>query len=325
MLAYLIRRIGQALLVMGVMATIVFFGLYTVGNPVDLLINPEDDLAAQEAAMARLGLDKPIHVQFGYFLAGLLQGDLGTSFVHNRPALDLILSRLRATLELAFLAMALAVLIGVPLGMYAGLRPNAPASKAIMAASVVGFSTPNFWQGLMLIMLFAVFWGVLPAGGRGDTVDVLGIPLSFLTLDGLSHLILPALNLAIYKMSLVIRLARAGTAEVALQDYVKYARARGLSPVRVVGVHVLKNILIPVVTVLGLETGNVIAFAVVTETVFAWPGIGKLLIDSIGLLDRPVVVAYLMLTVFLFVMINLLVDIAYSALDPRVRIRGGGK
>jgi len=325
MLAYLIRRIGQALLVMGVMATIVFFGLYTVGNPVDLLINPEDDLAAQEAAMARLGLDKPIHVQFGYFLAGLLQGDLGTSFVHNRPALDLILSRLPATLELAFLAMALAVLIGVPLGMYAGLRPNAPASKVIMAASVVGFSTPNFWQGLMLIMLFAVFWGVLPAGGRGDTVDVLGIPLSFLTLDGLSHLILPALNLAIYKMSLVIRLARAGTAEVALQDYVKYARARGLSPVRVVGVHVLKNILIPVVTVLGLETGNVIAFAVVTETVFAWPGIGKLLIDSIGLLDRPVVVAYLMLTVFLFVMINLLVDIAYSALDPRVRIRGGGK
>ncbi len=325
MLAYLIRRIGQALLVMGVMATIVFFGLYTVGNPVDLLINPEDDLAAQEAAMARLGLDKPIHVQFGYFLAGLVQGDLGTSFVHNRPAIDLILSRLPATLELAFLAMALAVLIGVPLGMYAGLRPNAPASKAIMAASVVGFSTPNFWQGLMLIMLFAVFWGVLPAGGRGDTVDVLGIPLSFLTLDGLSHLILPALNLAIYKMSLVIRLARAGTAEVALQDYVKYARARGLSPVRVVGVHVLKNILIPVVTVLGLETGNVIAFAVVTETVFAWPGIGKLLIDSIGLLDRPVVVAYLMLTVFLFVMINLLVDIAYSALDPRVRIRGGGK
>ena len=325
MLAYLIRRIGQALLVMGVMATIVFFGLYTVGNPVDLLINPEDDLAAQEAAMARLGLDKPIHVQFGYFLAGLVQGDLGTSFVHNRPAIDLILSRLPATLELAFLAMALAVLIGVPLGMYAGLRPNAPASKAIMAASVVGFSTPNFWQGLMLIMLFAVFWGVLPAGGRGDTVDVLGIPLSFLTLDGLSHLILPALNLAIYKMSLVIRLARAGTAEVALQDYVKYARARGLSPVRVVGVHVLKNILIPVVTVLGLETGNVIAFAVVTETVFAWPGIGKLLIDSIGLLDRPVVVAYLMLTVFLFVMINLVVDIAYSALDPRVRIRGGGK
>ncbi len=322
MLAYLIRRLSQALLVMAVMATIVFFGLYAVGNPVDLLINPEADLAEQEATIRRLGLDKPVHVQFGYFLGGLVQGDLGTSFVHNRPALELILSRLPATLELAFLGILIAIVLGIPLGMIAGLRPDAPSSKLIMAGSVIGFSTPNFWQGLMLIMLFAVFLGWLPAGGRGDTVDVLGIPVSFLTWDGLSHLILPAVNVAIFKMSLVIRLTRAGTSEVALQDYVKYARARGLSPTRVVGVHILKNILIPVVTVLGLETGNVIAFAVVTETVFAWPGIGKLLIDSIGLLDRPVVVAYLMLTVFLFVMINLVVDIAYSILDPRVRIRG---
>lgn len=308
---------------MAVMATIVFFGLYAVGNPVDLLINPEADLAEQEATIRRLGLDKPVHVQFGYFIAGLFQGDLGTSFVHNRPALELILSRLPATLELAFLGILIAVVLGIPLGMIAGLRPDAPSSKLIMAGSVIGFSTPNFWQGLMLIMLFAVFLGWLPAGGRGDTVDVLGIPVSFLTWDGLSHLILPAINVAIFKMSLVIRLTRAGTSEVALQDYVKYARARGLSPTRVIGVHILKNILIPVVTVLGLETGNVIAFAVVTETVFAWPGIGKLLIDSIGLLDRPVVVAYLMLTVFLFVMINLVVDIAYSILDPRVRIKGG--
>ncbi|HBG99640.1 MAG: ABC transporter permease [Rhodobacteraceae bacterium] len=325
MLAYLIRRLGQAALVMAVMATIVFFGLYTVGNPIDLLINPEDDLAAQEAAMRRLGLDQPIWVQFGHFVGGIFEGDLGTSFVHNRPALELILSRLPATLELVFFAMLLAVLIGVPLGMIAGLRPDAPSSKAIMAASILGFSIPNFWQGLMLIMLFAVYWGILPAGGRGDTVDVLGIPVSFLTWDGLKHLFLPALNLAIFKMSLVIRLARAGTAEVALQDYVKYARARGLSPSRVIGVHVLKNILIPVVTVLGLETGNAIAFAVVTETVFAWPGIGKLLIDSINLLDRPVVVAYLMLTVFMFVMINFLVDIGYSLLDPRVRIQARGR
>ena len=310
---------------MGVMATIVFFGLFAVGNPVDLLINPEDDLAAQEAAMQRLGLDQPIHIQFLKFLGGLAQGDLGTSFVHNRPALELILSRLPATLELATLAICFAVVIGVPLGMLAGLRPHAPSSRLIMAGSIVGFSTPNFWQGLMLIMLFAVFWGVLPAGGRGETVDVLGVPLSFLTLDGLSHMILPAVNLAIFKISLVIRLSRAGTAEVALQGYVKYARARTVAPTRIVGVHVLKNILIPVVTVLGLETGNVIAFAVVTETVFAWPGIGKLLIDSIGLLDRPVVVAYLMLTVFLFLMINFVVDIGYSLLDPRVQLKGGGR
>lgn len=321
MLAYLIRRFSQAFLVMAVMAAIVFFGLFTVGNPVDLLINPEADLAEQEATIKRLGLDRPVHVQFGYFLSGIAQGDLGTSFVHNRPALELILSRLPATLELAFLGILIAIVLGIPLGMIAGLRPNAASSKVIMAGSIVGFSTPNFWQGLMLIMLFAVFLGWLPSGGRGETVDVLGIPVSFLTLDGLSHLILPAVNVAIFKMSLVIRLTRAGTSEVALQDYVKYARARGLSATRVVGVHILKNILIPVVTVLGLETGNVIAFAVITETVFAWPGIGKLLIDSIGLLDRPVVVAYLMLTVFLFVMINLVVDIGYSLLDPRVRIK----
>ena len=211
---------------MGVMATIVFFGRFAVGNPVDLLINPEDDLAAQEAAMQRLGLDQPIPIQFLKFLGGLAQGDLGTSFVHNRPALELILSRLPATLELATLAICFAVVIGVPLGMLAGMRPHAPSSRLIMAGSIVGFSTPNFWQGLMLIMLFAVFWGVLPAGGRGETVDVLGVPLSFLTLDGLSHMILPAVNLAIFKISLVIRLSRAGTAEVALQGYVKYARAR---------------------------------------------------------------------------------------------------
>lgn len=323
MLAYLIRRFGQSLLVMAVMATIVFFGLYMVGNPVDLLINPEDDLAAQEAAIRRLGLDQPIYIQFLQFLKGIATGNLGVSFVHNTPALELILSRLPATLELAFFAMLLAILLGIPLGMIAGLYPNSTGSRVIMGGSIIGFSTPNFWQGLMLIMLFAVFWRVLPSGGRGQTTDLFGIPVSFLTLDGLKHLILPALNLAIFKIALVIRLSRAGTSEVSLQDYVKYARARGLSEKRIVGVHILKNILIPVVTVLGLELGNVIAFAVVTETVFAWPGIGKLLIDSIGLLDRPVVVAYMMLTVFMFVMINFFVDMAYSMLDPRIRIKAG--
>jgi peptide/nickel transport system permease protein len=172
----------------------------------------------------------------------------------------------------------------------------------------------------MLIMIFAVMLGWLPAGGRGETVEVFGIGLSFLTLSGLAHLILPATNLALYKMSLVIRLSRAGTREVALQDYIKFARAKGLSHRRILMVHILKNIMIPVVTVVGLELGNMIAFAVVTETVFAWPGIGKLLIDSIGLLDRPVIVAYLMLTVVMFVIINFTVDILYSLLDPRVRL-----
>jgi peptide/nickel transport system permease protein len=191
-----------------------------------------------------------------------------------------------------------------------------------MTGSILGFSLPTFWVGLILIMVFSVFLGWLPASGRGDTVDILGIPVSFLTWDGLTHLFLPALNLALFKMALVIRLARSGTREVLLQDYIKFARAKGLSDTRIICVHVLKNILIPVITVLGLELGNVIAFAVVTETVFAWPGIGKLLIDSISNLDRPVVVAYLLLTVTMFILINFIVDILYSVLDPRVRLGG---
>jgi peptide/nickel transport system permease protein len=217
-------------------------------------------------------------------------------------------------------ALVMAVCIGIPLGLYAGLRPNSVGGHSIMAGSILGFSLPNFWQGLMLVLLFSVTLGWLPAGGRGTTVDILGVPVSFLTWDGLSHLILPAINLALYKMALVIRLTRAGTREVMLQDYIRFARAKGLSYGRVVGVHVLKNILIPIVTVLGLELGSMIAFAVVTETVFAYPGMGKLLIDSIGHLDRPVIVAYLMTTVVLFVIINLIVDLIYAAVDPRVRL-----
>ncbi|HMA14866.1 MAG TPA: ABC transporter permease, partial [Kiloniellaceae bacterium] len=245
---------------------------------------------------------------------------LGRSFVYATDALGLILSKLPATLELAFLALLIAVFIGVPLGMIAGLKPDSLAGKSIMAGSILGFSLPNFWQGMMLILLFAVIFKVLPSGGRGDTVEVFGVAVSFLTLDGLSHMLLPALNLALFKTSLVIRLARAGTREAVLQDYVKFARAKGLTPRRIVLVHIAKNIMIPVVTVLGLELGSMIAFAVVTESVFAWPGMGKLLIDSIQHLDRPVVVAYLMLTVFMFIIINLAVDLLYCVLDPRVRL-----
>jgi peptide/nickel transport system permease protein len=298
----------------------VFVGVYAIGNPIDIMISPDADQAEIAAATARLGLDKPLYEQFWIFLGNLLHGDLGTSFVFNRPATEVILQRLPATLELAALALIISLVFGVALGVIAGMAPNRLHGKAIMAGSILGFSLPNFWQGLMLIMIFAVMLGWLPAGGRGETVEVFGVGLSFLTLDGLAHLILPATNLALYKMSLVIRLARAGTREVALQDYVKFARAKGLSHRRILLVHVLKNIMIPVVTVVGLELGNMIAFAVVTETVFAWPGIGKLLIDSIGLLDRPVIVAYLMLTVLMFIVINFTVDILYSLLDPRVRL-----
>ncbi len=321
MSVFIIRRLLQALVVIFVMSLIVFFGINIVGDPVDLLVSPEADQAEIEAIIRRLGLDRPWHEQYWYFLLNAFKGDLGNSFIFAEPALKLILQRMPATLELAFSAMLIAVVFGVPLGMYAGLKPESKVSKTIMAGSILGFSLPTFWVGIMLIMVFAVMLGWLPSTGRGDTRELFGIEVSFLTWDGLSHLFLPALNLALFKLSLVIRLARAGTKEVALQDYIKFARAKGLSSRRVVLVHVAKNIMIPVVTVLGLELGGVIAFAVVTETVFAWPGMGKLLIDSIQLLDRPVVVAYLLITVFMFIIINLIVDILYSILDPRVRLK----
>jgi len=321
-LAFTIRRLSQSVVVLFVMSIIVFAGVYAIGNPVDILINPEADIAEQEETIRRLGLDKPLWTQYGLFLLNALKGDLGNSFVHNTPALDIIFTRLPATLELAVVAVGLAIVVGVPLGMIAGLKDDSWIGRTIMTGSILGFSLPTFWVGLILIMFFSVSMGWLPASGRGDTVDLFGVPVSFLSWDGLSHILLPAFNLALFKMSLVIRLARSGTKEVLLQDYVKFARAKGVSDARIICVHVLKNIMIPVVTVLGLELGNVIAFAVVTETVFAWPGIGKLLIDSISNLDRPVVVAYLLLTVTMFILINFIVDILYSVLDPRVRLGG---
>ncbi len=321
MSVFITRRVLQSLVVVFVMSLLVFFGVNIVGDPIDMLINPEADQEDIEAAIRALGLDRPIHEQYWYFVVNALKGDLGKSFIFAEPALKLILQRMPATMELALTAMLMAIVVGIPLGVFAGLRPNSKVSKTIMAGSILGFSLPTFWVGLMFIMIFAVMLGWLPSTGRGETTSLFGIQVSFLTWDGLRHLLLPALNLALFKMSLVIRLARAGTREVVLQDYIKFARAKGLSSSRVVLVHVMKNIMIPVVTVLGLELGGVIAFAVVTETVFAWPGMGKLLIDSIQLLDRPVVVAYLMITVLMFIVINLVVDVIYSLLDPRVRLK----
>ncbi len=318
---FILRRLMQSLMVALAMSVIVFFGVNVIGDPVDLLISPEADQAEIEATIARLGLDKPILEQYGYFLSNALQGDLGKSFIFAVPALKLILQRMPATMELAVAALLLSTLLAIPLGVYAGLRPESKASKVIMGGSILGFSLPTFWVGLMFIMIFAVWLRWLPATGRGDTVDLWGVPVSFLTWNGLEHLLLPALNLALFKISLVIRLARAGTNEVMHQDYIKFARAKGLKNSRIIFVHVLKNIMIPVVTVMGLEFGNLIAFSVVTESVFAWPGMGKLLIDSIELLDRPVVVAYLMIIVLIFIIINLTVDILYSILDPRIRLK----
>ena len=320
MLVYVIRRLMQSVLVLGVMSLVVFAGVYAIGNPVDILISPQADQAEIARATAALGLDRPLWEQYWVFLRQAAAGDLGRSFAFNVPAIQLVLERMPATLELAASAMLIAVLLGIPLGLWAGIKPRSAAGRSIMAGSILGFSLPTFWVGLMLIMVFSVWLGWLPASGRGPTTLLLGVPVSFLSADGLAHLALPAANLALFKLALVIRLTRAGTREALLQDYVKFARAKGLSEARVVLVHVLKNILIPIVTVIGLELGSVIAFAVVTETVFAWPGMGKLLIESINVLDRPVIVAYLCIVVALFVLINLAVDLAYSLLDPRVRL-----
>ncbi|HEX6143621.1 MAG TPA: ABC transporter permease [Geminicoccaceae bacterium] len=325
MLIFLIRRTMQSLIALAAMSLIVFLGVFAIGNPVDILISPDADQQEIERAIRALGLDRPLVEQYWVFVTNALQGDLGNSFVFNRPALTLILERMPATLELALVGMVLAVGLGVPLGLWAGLRPESAAGRTIMAGSILGFSLPNFWQGIMLIMIFSVMLGWLPSTGRGETVEVLGIETSLLTLDGWQHLILPSTNLALFKMSLIIRLTRAGVRETMPLDFVKFARAKGLSSRRVIGVHVLKTILIPVVTVAGLELGVLIAFAVVTETIFAWPGMGKLIIDSIAVLDRPVIVAYLMVIVVMFIVINLVVDLLYSVLDPRVRLSDLGQ
>lgn len=314
----------QASLVVFLMSVIVFFGVNIVGDPVYMLVSPDADQADIEAAIRRLGLDRPIWEQYFLFLKGAAQGNLGDSFVFGQPALKLILHHMPATLELAFSALFLAIVFGIPLGLFSGLYPDNPVSKGIMAGSILGFSLPTFWVGLMLILLFAVELGWLPSTGRGDTGTVFGIQTSLATWDGIRHIFLPALNLSLLKISLAIRLTRAGVREAMGQDYVKYARAKGVSTKRIIFVHVMKNIMIPVVTVMGLEFGSLIGFSVVTETIFAWPGMGKLLIDAILQLDRPVVVAYLMIMVLFFVLINLVVDILYSILDPRVRLQDQG-
>jgi peptide/nickel transport system permease protein len=320
MLAFLIRRISQSVMVLLVMSMLVFVGVFYIGNPIDILIAPDATPAEYARAVKELGLDKPLLTQYGIFLKDAVHGDLGNSFVYNEPALKLIMQRMPATMELAVTAMIMAVFIGIPLGMLAGIKHDTMLGRSIMRFSILGFSLPTFWVGLMFIILFSVQLGWLPSGGRGTTVELLGVPVSFLTWDGIRHLILPAMNLALFKTSLAIRLSRAGVQENLQMDYVKFAKAKGLSNTRIIGLHVMKNIMIPVITVLGMEFGGLIAFAVVTETIFSWPGMGKLVIDSIGVLDRPVIVAYLLITVTMFIIINLLVDIIYSILDPRVRL-----
>ena len=322
MTAFILRRSTQSIIVLFIMSLLVFSGVNLVGDPVEMLINPEADQAEVERVIKELGLDKPVTEQYWYFLMNAFKGDLGTSFIFGEPALKLIVQRMPATIELALFSLFISLIFAIPLGIYAGLKPESKISKTIMAGSILGFSMPTFWVGILFIMFFAVYLGWLPSTGRGEIGSFLGVKSSLFTLDGLSHIFLPALNLALFKLSSVIRLTRAGTREIIHQDYIKFARAKGVAESRVINVHLLKNILIPIVTIIGLEFGSLIAFSTVTETVFAWPGMGKLIIDSIYNLDRPVIVAYLMIIVIFFVFLNLLVDILYTLLDPRVRVQG---
>ena len=319
MLGFVIQRLIQAALVMLAMSALVFLGVHAIGNPVDVLISPDATQDIRADAIRRLGLDLPLWRQYLAFLGRILSGDFGQSFVFGMPVLNLILSRLPATLELALGAVLVGTLLGVPLGIYAGYRPESPFSRAVMAVSVLGFSVPTFWVGLILILTFAVNLGWLPAGNRGPLVEVLGVGWSFLTAEGLTYLVLPVLNLSLFKLAMMIRLSRAGTREVMLSDTVRFARASGVADRVILRRHVLRLISIPIVTVFGLELGSTLAFAVVTETIFSWPGVGKLIIDSITSLDRPVMVAYLVLVALLFVTINLVVDLSYALLDPRLR------
>jgi len=322
MTVFLIRRLMQSIIVLLVMSVVVFVGVFAIGNPVDVLINPEATQAEKERTIRELGLDRPLWEQYFIFIKNAVHGELGNSFIYNRPAIKVIMERLPATFEMVTCAMMIAVFIGIPLGILAGLKLASPFGKGIMLGSIFGFSLPTFWVGLMMILIFAVQLNLLPTTGRGDTVKILGISMSFLTLDGLKHLILPAINLGLYPLSLILRLTASGVQETLPLDFVKFARAKGVKNRRVILLHVMKNILIPIVTVVGMQFSTLLAFSVITESIFAWPGMGKLLIDSIFLLDRPVIVAYLLIIVVVFILINMIVDILYSVLDPRVRLGG---
>ncbi len=317
MFGYLINRIFHALLVLLAVSFIVFFMMYKAGDPVEYLMPPDATQQQVEAFRHHLGLDRPFLVQYVTFLKNAVRGDVGNSYIYNQSALAVVLERLPATIELATAAMFLAVLLGIPLGVAAALHKDNWLGRGIMFFSLAGISVPTFWIGMVLILVFAVTFGVLPSSGRVDA----GFFGSFLSLEGIKYLILPSITLCLFQLALILRLTKSGMMEVLLQDYIKLARAKGVPERVVVMLHALKNTLIPVITIIGIQFGELIAYTIVTETIFAWPGTGKLIIDSIQNLDRPVVLAYLLTVAVIFVVINLAVDLIYTFIDPRVRVR----
>ncbi|GHS85904.1 ABC transporter permease [Synergistales bacterium] len=321
MAVYALRRMIQMGGVLLVVSLIVFLVMSFTGDPV-LMMLPPNATDAQVAEMRhKLGLDRPLWLQYASFISDIARGDFGESYIFKQPVLRLIVERMPATLEMVFLALMLSLAVAIPGGVYAGARPDSKLSKLIMTGSLFGISLPSFWVGILLIFTFAVQWGLLPSSGRGQTGLLFGIRWAFMSPDGRRHLVLPAVTLALGTMAMLLRLARAQMREVMRQDYIKFARAKGVSYGKLLFSHAIRNALIPVVTVFGLETGNLIAFATVTESIFSWPGMGKLLVDSINASDRPVIVAYLMIVATMFVAINFTVDIVYTLIDPRIDLR----
>ena len=324
MIAFVLRRFAQGILVMLVVGFIAFSLFNFVGDPVSLMLPPEATQADREAMRSSLGLDKPFYQQFATFLGNAVQGNFGISLRLGRPVSTLLVERLPATLELAITAALIALFVGIPSGVYTALRRDSWISRALLTTSLVGVSLPNFLIGIFLILIFAVWLGVLPSFGRGDTTAIGPWTTGLLTTSGLKALILPAVTLSFFPLTLIMRLVRAEMLEVLRTDYIKFARARGLSDRAVHFGHALKNTLVPVITIAGLQLGGIIAFAIITEQVFQWPGMGLLFIQAVQFADIPVMAAYLCLIGLIFVVINLVVDLLYYLVDPRLRVERSG-
>ncbi|MGZ5098935.1 MAG: ABC transporter permease [Usitatibacter sp.] len=324
MIAFVIRRLLQGVMVMLVVGFIAFSLFNFIGDPVSLMLPPEATQADRDAMRASLGLDKPFYVQFATFLANSVQGNFGISLRLGRPVSTLLVERLPATLELALTAALIGLFVGIPSGVYTALHRDSWISRAMLTTSLVGVSLPNFLIGIFLILIFAVWLGLLPSFGRGDTVMIGAWSTGLLTKSGLKALVLPAITLGFFPVTVIMRLVRAEMLEVLRADYIKFARARGISEHAVNFTYALKNTLIPVITITGLQLGGIIAFAIVTETVFQWPGMGLLFIQAVQFADIPVMAAYLCLVGLIFVVINLVVDVLYYLVDPRLRVQGTG-
>jgi peptide/nickel transport system permease protein len=320
MIAFIIRRLLQSIAVMLTVAFIAFALFNFVGDPINNMVGQDTTQQDRDRLRQELGLNDPFIVQFAHFVGRAVQGNFGLSYQYARPVSALIVERLPATLELSLVAAALALAIGIPVGIYTGLHRYSWVSQLLLAGSLVGISLPTFLIGILLILVFAVILGWLPSFGRGETVALGWWTTGFLTIDGLRALILPAITLGLFQMTLIIRLVRAEMLEVLRTDYIKFARARGLSNRAINFGHALKNTLVPVITVTGLQLGSIIAFSIITETVFQWPGMGLLIVQAIDFADIPIMSAYLVLISFFFVVINLIVDLLYYAVDPRLRI-----